>query len=73
MLTYIRLSRPHQLHKSIVVQICREQTNKNYRTGHIMSHDYLLVDEEVKTIIRFITYNILYIIFYHMKIKYSPF
>ena len=45
---YIRLLRPHQLHESLIVRICREWTNNNYRIGCIMSQDYLLVDEKVK-------------------------
>ena len=38
-----------------------------------MSYDYLLVDEKVKILIKFIIYNSLYTLFYYLKVIYSPF
>ena len=55
--TYIRLLRPHQLHESIIVRIYRQWLNKNFRIGHVMSHDYLLIDKEVKIVNQFIIYK----------------
>ena len=67
--TYIQSLQPHQLHESIIVQTCREWTNKNYRTSHVLSHDYVLVDKEVKMLVQFIVSNILFKPLYYIKIK----
>ena len=50
MATPIRSLKPFEFHELIIVRICREWPNKDYRTGHVITYDYLLVDDEVKNI-----------------------
>ena len=49
MASSIRSLKPYQFYDFITVRICKEWPNKHYTTGRLITHDYLLVDDEVKT------------------------
>ena len=48
MATPIKLLRSHQQYEVIVARISRGWTNNDFTTGRVISHDYILVDEEVR-------------------------
>ena len=48
MATPIQSLKAHQFYEYIIIRHCKDWPDNHYRTGRLISHDYLLVDEEVR-------------------------
>ena len=51
MTTPIKSIRPNQQYDMIIGRFCR--SNTDFNTGRVISHDYIIVDEEVMIIFKF--------------------
>ena len=53
MTTPIKSIRPNQQYDIVIGRFCRSWTNTDFNTGRVISHVYVIVDEEVIIIFKF--------------------